>query len=780
MREVLDFDCGWLFHKGDIDCSLPNRKGPVYTSAKTERMHVGPASRFYGSEEVDDFNREHEFCREEWEYVNLPHDYMITETPSEHENPARGFFPCKNAWYRKYFTLSSDDKDKRITLLFEGVATHATVYLNGCLIKRNFCGYTEFEVDITDYVKFDEKNLLAVYVQTTGQEGWWYEGGGIYRHVKLIKTSPVCIDLWGVYVAPRLTNGNGWEVGVQTTVLNSTYEQTCISAQTCFYDRDGNLIATAVGVGTVAAREKATLAYCATVQNPSLWDISNPYLYTVKTTLSIDGQEVDCDVTRTGFRTLVAHPQKGLFLNGKPVRINGVCAHQDFGLTGKAVADNIQRYKIQLIKEMGANGYRTSHYPHSSSTMDALDETGFLVMNETRWFDSSDEGIAQLSMLVKRDRNRPSVCFWSIGNEEPHHVTEEGRRICAAMAAEVRKLDDTRMVMTAVNEDPVNGTVYGSLDVIGVNYNLQHLDAIHEKFAHLPVMLSECCASSTTRGWYQDAFPPKQFLPAYDDTNPDKFFLGREITQKAIEARSWILGSYQWIAIEHRGEAIWPRLCSQAGAIDLYLQKKDAFYQNQSFWIEDKPVLHLLPHWNFEGREGEAIRVSAYTNLPQVELFLNGKSVGVREVKRYGHAEWSVCYEAGELCVKGMDENGKIVAEDVRQTTGAPVSLKLRLENQVEHANGKDVALVTCYCVDSEGREVPTANPFVEFSCNALGKIVGTGSDITDHVPPIVPSRKMRAGRISVAVQVGAARGELRLYAEAQGLKTASCTVKLN
>ncbi len=777
MREKINFDKNWLFHKGDIEIPLPKDKGPIYTSAKTERMHWGPASRFYNAV-PDNFSQTGEFLSEKWMYVDLPHDYIIKETPVENENNTLGFFHYENAWYRKHFALGEDDRAKRITLLFDGIATHATVYLNGCLLKHNFCGYNSFEVDITDYAKFGgEENVLAVYVKTYGHEGWWYEGAGIYRHVWLCKTDSVSVDLWGVYAAPQKGENDVWNVKLETTVRNDRYRDEHIEIETFFIDQNNCTVAKATAGLDVPLREKKTAVYSAKVINPALWDTETPHLYTVKTVLKTGGTQVDEYTTKTGFRTFEFKKDKGLFLNGRPVKIKGVCAHQDFGLTGKAVSDNIFRYRVELIKEMGANGYRTSHYPHTEATMDALDAMGFIVMDEVRWFESTEEGMEQLEMLVKRDRNRPGVLFWSIGNEEPHHTTEEGRRICKSMMARVRKLDSTRFVMTAVSNDPQTATVYDELDAIGVNYNLDKYEEIHSKYPDKPIFASECCATSTTRGWYDDDSPENGYFSAYDkDTT--KWFLGREKTWKFLSERDWIVGGYQWTAFEHRGETQWPRLCSQAGAIDLYLQKKDAFYQNQALWIEERPVVHLLPHWNFAGREGERIKVVAYTNCEEVELFLNGKSQGLQRPGRYGHGEWNVPYEAGQITVHARC-GGKTVCTDTRETTGQAKKLNMVLENKIDTANGEDVALIRCFCTDEAGREVPDAQPFVEFCANRLGSIIGTGSDVCDHVPPHIPSRKMRAGCISVAVKVGQTAGDLKVYAKADGLVSSVVTIPL-
>ncbi len=503
-----------------------------------------------------------------------------------------------------------------------------------------------------------------------------------------------------------------------------------------------------------------------------MWDFENPNLYTVATKIYRNGALCDEYKTRTGFRTFEINPEKGLFLNGKHVKINGVCGHQDFGLTGKAVPSNVQRYKIEMLKEMGANGYRTSHYPHSSETMDVLDELGFAVMDETRWFSSSQDGKSQLEMLVKRDRNRPSVLFWPVGNEEPHHITEEGRRICKSLIADVRKLDNTRWIMTAVSHDPEIATVYDKLDAIGVNYNLHTYDILHEKFPDKGIFASECCATGTTRGWYRADCPEKGYLSTYDK-DTDNWFLGREKTWKFLNEREWILGGYQWIAFEHRGEAVWPRVCSQLGASDLFLQKKDAFYQNQSMWIKDKPMIHLLPHWNFEGCEGEKISVWAYTNCDEAELFLNGKSLGRKSVEPLGHAEWEVEYEMGSLEVIGIN-GGKTVCKDKKVTSGAATRLALKLDNKNISANGSDIAVVTCYCLDENGNEVPDATPTVSFSTNGMGCVVATGSSVADHNPVNMTERKMYAGRITVAVRAGNKSGILKVYAQAQNLKSAT------
>lgn len=768
MREIINFDRDWVFHKGEIEPAVVSIKDPIYLAAKTERKRVGPAAREY---ETD--LKAHEI----WRSVDLPHDFIIEGEVKRDNNEGLGFFDYMNAWYRKSFTIDEADRDRRITLLFEGVATHATVYVNGCLMKHNFCGYNTFEVDITDVVIFGEKNVVAVYVETDSHEGWWYEGGGIYRHVRLIKTDLVSVDLWGVFAKP-VYNGDGkWTVKTETTVRNDFDRARSVKIFGEILDKDGNTVAVAEAGGSVGAKDKKVFKYSFEVLSPQRWSPDSPTQYTMKTKIMNGKRECDVYNVKFGFRTLRIDAQKGLFINDVHYKIKGVCGHADFGLAGKAVPDNIHRYKVALMKEMGANGYRTSHYPQAEALMDALDENGFIVMNETRWFESTDEGKAQLEMLMKRDRNRPGVVFWSLGNEEPHFTTETGRRIVKSLKAFAQRLDDSRFITTAVSHTPDKATVYDEFDVMGINYNWEAYNAVYEKYDNKSVVSSENCATSTTRGWYFPENLEKAYLPAYDRDTDDQF-KSREYTWKFIDGRDWLIGGYQWIAFEHRGEAKWPRLCSQSGAIDLFMQKKDAFYQNASHWTE-KPMVHLLPHWNFKGYEGELFRVVAYTNLPRLELFLNGESLGAKEIEKHGHGEWTVPYTPGVIEVFGFDAEGNKVVSEKKVTSGAPKKLMLKLETEDISANGEDLAVVSCYTVDENGNEVYDASPVVDFFTNSLGKIYSTGSDITDHECIFATKRRMRAGRIGVAVKVGENPGELKIYAESPGLESAVLAVNL-
>ncbi len=764
----------WLFHKGDIIVNKPVNKGPVYTQSKTERKRIGPAAYKYFDSPDPYLAPEGEYKDDVWNEVQLPHDYIVTQDNSIEENCALGFLHYDNAWYRKHFVLPEGCENKRITLRFDGIAGKSTIYLNGSLMYHNYSSYNTFEVDISDNVFYDKENVIAIYVNTEEFEGWWYQGGGIYRDVHLTISNPVCIDLWGVYAPYKKINDTDWQIDFETTVLNTSFEDCNITIESFILDKTGNCISTANGEGSIKKRDSSTIFYSTIVKNPLLWDCENPNLYTVKTLLKMNDEIIDENLTRIGFRTIEISANQGLLLNGKQTFINGVCAHQDFGLTGLAVPDNIAKYKVSLIKEMGANGYRTSHYQQTESYMDAFDEMGFLVLNEARWFESTKESFEQIESLIKRDRNRPSVIMWSTSNEEPNHITDVGKRIHRSVAEHIRKFDYTRYITAAEDKTPDKSTIYDYCDVIGINYNLNIYDSVHKMHPKMPVFASECCATGTVRDWN---FETEDFGRIRDkDGDTNGWFLGREKTYKFLRERSYVFGCYQWAAVEHRGEATWPRICSVSGALDMFLQKKGAFYQNKSHWT-DEPMVYIVPHWNFEGLEGKEILVTVYTNCEELELFLNGKSLGKKTIEKYGHGEWNVPYTAGILSVKGY-RNNIVVAEHERITTGKAKALKLTLNNEFE-ANGKDIALFTCECVDKDGNIVPDAAEYVKFSVNAPAKIIGTGSDNCDHNNVANKERKMYMGKILIAVKPAKGQKKITLTAMSDNCGVTVNTIEL-
>ena len=775
-----NFNGEWRFFDGEIKQEMPSYKGPAYIQAKTERYRIGPASIFY-RDTPDDYGMRRqvyqtkELTLERWENVTLPHDYIIRQEPKETNNNALGFFEYHPAWYRKHFSVEEEHKGKRVTLYFEGVTAGCEIYLNGAPMLNYHSGFAPFEVDITDFVRFGEnENVLAVHITPENFDSWWYAGAGIYRDVWLEVSEKVHVARYGIYVAPEKTE-KGWRVPVEVEVANADWEDRDAAVEVSVCDPNGNTVAVLNGKTSVKTRESEIVKLETTLDEVQLWDIDSPMLYTakavVRSTLGEDSAE-----TAFGFRTVKFDPNDGFFINDRNVKIKGVCGHGDFGLMGKVVPDNIHRYKVRMMKEMGANAYRCSHYPQAETLMDEFDKQGMVVMDETRWFSSSKECVEQLRTLIKRDRNHPSVIMWCMGNEEPYFINEQGANIARTLRQEILKLDKTRAILTANDKKPEICTVYDYSDIVGVNYNLNMFDMLHEKFPNKGIVSTECCATGTTRGWYEDESDEHAYINARDHAL-NNWFLDRETTWKFVCDRKWLMGSFQWIAFEHRGEAVWPRLCSQSGAIDLYLQKKDAFYQNRSHWLET-PMIHMLPHWNFPERAGETVNVWVYTNCEEAELFLNGKSLGKKKAEYPLHLEWAVEYVPGKIEVVGYN-GGKEVACDTKETTGRAVALKLRLDTNDVKANGKDVALFTCYAVDAEGREVPNASAFIRFSCNSIGKIVGTGSDVIDHNPVTLPDRQMRAGAVTVAVKLGTKEGALRLHASSDTLDAGVITVDI-
>ena len=543
-------------------------------------------------------------------------------------------------------------------------------------------------------------------------------------------------------------------------------------------DGEGKTLAFSEGCGTVDLKDKNIIRSKFKVDAPKRWSPESPSLYTLKAELYVGDELTDEQTVKTGFRTFGYDVKNGFNINGKPYKLKGVCDHESSGFFGRAVPGNVHRDKVRLLKEMSVNAYRKSHYMQCEALMDAFDEYGIIVMNEPRWYESTDEAKEQLITHIKRDRNRPSVFFWSLGNEEYYHETDEGRRIMQSLIALVRKYDPTKII-TAACDKPKNEKIFDLVDVIGLNYNLPYYAKAHELYPDKCIVATENCAVSSTRGWYHADDSTRAYRTAYDDGIASFSPFNREYNWKFMMEKSHVLGAFQWTAFEYKGEAIWPRICSQCGAVDLYLQKKDAFYINKAFWTEpsDGAVLHLMPHWTFNGYEGENIRVCAYTNAPVVELFLNGFSLGIKELGSFDHAEWQVAYEPGELTAKAYDKDGKVIAVDTRVTAGKPHRLVLSLDNasDLKPMDG-DAAILSCYVVDENGIEVPYAEPFVHFTAEGAGTVYSTGSNISEHTSVKSPDRKMRAGRIGVAVKMNKGARHLKVYAEAEGLLSAVLT----
>ncbi|MGN0981048.1 MAG: glycoside hydrolase family 2 TIM barrel-domain containing protein [Candidatus Avoscillospira sp.] len=742
-REKLLMDFGWRFHLGDITPPAihPLLIMEVYLAAKSLRGRGAAA---------------YEYNDDGWRTVNLPHDYVIEGTPSQQESSAGASLKREPAWYRRYFRLDPGDRGKRISLEFEGVATHCTVWVNGHQMIRHFGGYNGFEIDITDVAKYgDERNVVAVRVDVGEFEGWWYEGGGIYRHVWLHKTDPLHVGRYGTYIVSE-DKGGQWENRVETTVCNSAEEAQSGVLCSRILDAAGRPVAECRDPFTVEAGGETVVYSLLHVKDPALWSPEEPNLYTLSSSIYVGDSRKDVYATTFGYRTILFDPEEGFFLNGVNLKIKGACVHEDFGGQGVGVSDNLKEFRIRRMKEMGCNGYRTAHNLHSEITLDLCDREGMLVMDENRWFESWGDGISQLEDMVRRDRNHPCVIFWSLGNEEPIQGFEAGKKIVRTMGRVIKKLDRTRPVLMAMHTGLLNGQATSVSDVIGVNYNQEILPEIHRANPTRPMVGSENYSVS-------------------DEPEADR---ARGIeTWRLVKTLPYMMGYYIWTGIDYRGEHRYPTLLATCGGLDLNCRKKEDFYVYESFW-KDAPMVHVGPHWNLTPDEEGMVEVTVVSNAETVELLCNGVSLGKKAADIFDLTPWRVPYTPGELTAIAYS-GGKEVARDVVRTAGEPVGLALKLENDGVCANDEDCAVVSATAVDGSGTPVPTACGMVRFSVNGAGELLSTCSgDSRDLDPCPAASRRLYQGQCAAVIRVRAGRGPLEVRVEGDGLADGCLTVE--
>ena len=724
-----------------------------------------------------------EYAATDWRQLDLPHDWAVESSFVSTENEDQGFRARGIGWYRRQFKLDAADQGKHLELQFDGVARHCTVWFNGTIIARNFCGYTSIYADITPFAQFgDAINTIAVRVDADPIEGWWYEGAGIYRHTWLVKRNPVHVITDGVYAHPVRDPQGAWKLPVEVTLENSGEAAAEADVTVALLDPAGKEIAREKTSVAIGALEQAVGTLSLAVPQPTLWSVDDPVLYRVVTTVSREGKVSDTVATTCGFRTIRFDAEKGFFLNDQPLKIKGTCNHQDAAGVGVAVPDSIWDFRIRRLKEMGSNAYRCAHHPPAKEFLDACDRLGMLVMDETRHFNPSDEYMRQLRWMVRRDRNHPSIFLWSVFNEEPMQATAQGYEMARRMAKAVKQLDATRPVTAAMNDGfdtPLNVSM--AVDVVGFNYWQNLYDPFHQRYPGKPMLSSEDTSAWMTRGVYEeeaDACHAGSYdvvATAWGDTHRNSW--------KAIASRPFVAGGFVWTGFDYRGEPqkfTWPSVSSVFGSIDTCGFPKAAYYIHQAAWIDDRPVLQLLPHWNWPGREGQPIKVMACTNVEKVELFLNGVSLGEQTVDRLVGGEWMVPYAPGKLEAVGR-KNGKEVIRHAVETTGAPVALKLIPDRDSLAGDGADAQPITVCAVDAQGREVPTASLPVTFALTGPGAIIGHGNgDNTSHEPEKGNRRSLFKGLAQVTVQSRRAGvGMITLRAQADGLRPAEITIQV-
>jgi beta-galactosidase len=754
-------DAGWLFHRGDI-------------SSSNELIRA-------------------DFDDRQWQNVHLPHDYVLDGTYAYSTNRqvrGHGYLPYEVSWYRKHFSVPQSSEGKILRLDFDGIFRDSEVWLNGEYLGRHLSGYTPFSYDITKLAKVGTENILTVRVDPRDWEGWWYEGGGIYRHVYLTALAPVHVAQWGTYVTSRVPNGDQGaaeegDVTIQTTIENNSATTANCGVISEIVGPDGHSLQTLKATQSVTENAQQNVTQQTVIQHPKLWSVESPNLYQLRTTVLQDGKPVDFTTTTFGIRTIRYDADKGFFLNGKHVEINGVANHQDFSAVGIAVPDNLQPWRVAKLKQMGCNGWRTAHNPPNEAVLDACDHLGMMVMDENRHLGDSylshsprgtsvtnTDALSDLATMIRRDRNHPSIIMWSMCNEEGLQGSPEGAAIFTKMMQTVHHYDTTRPITSAMNNGWLANGDADVEDIIGVNYNTERYDRIHARHPDKAMFGSEDTNQKTTRGEYVND-PTNGMSSCYNLSNEGWL---------DVVNRPFMCGSFTWTGYDYRGEPNpygWPDVSNNTGLMDLAGFPKDKCYYFESCW-SDKPMVHLMPDgWNRAGNEGKTIRVIAFSNGRQVELFLNGKSLGTKDVPHDDLAEWQVHYESGRLEAKAYT-NGKTIATDVVETTGAPARIILSPAYKMLRANGEDAVVVPVSILDDKGRVVPDSGNRVSFQLTGGGRIVGVGNgNPADHDSDRAKQRNAFHGRCMAVVQAGTQPATLELTATSPGLKSASVTIKV-
>lgn len=727
-RDHLLMDVGWKFsfgHFGNFDNDFKSGTGYFTYFAKTG-YGDGPAAA--------------NFDDRAWRSLDLPHDWAVELPFSGEASHSHGYktvgwkYPENSVgWYRKTFDIPDSDLGRKISVQFDGVFRNSIVWVNGFYLGHEQSGYAGFEYDITDYLNYGGSNVITVRVDASIEEGWFYEGAGIYRHVWMNKTQPLHIAPHGIFASSEL-QGEDAIVTVRATIQNDGKNAEEFKVMHMIVDAEGNT----VGSATINKLNlKPTLSdeyFCKIrVKQAKLWSPDSPYLYKLLTKVSANDNLPDLYETTIGIRTIRFDANEGFFLNGKHLKLLGTNNHQDHAGVGCAIPDALQEFRIRQLKTMGSNAYRCSHNPPTPELLDACDKLGMLVIDENRLQGINREHFDLLKRMMMRDRNHPSVIIWSLGNEEWGIESNiKGERITQTMQRFARTIDSTRQYNVAISGGCGNGSSK-SIDVMGFNYLAQcNIDEYHKKFPHQPAIGTEETSGCGTRGIYEDD-KANGHMAQMDRTGGVSIERG----WKFYDERPWLSGLFYWTGFDYKGEPnplSWPAVVSEFGILDACGFPKDSYYYLKANWTKE-PVLHLLPHWNWKGKEGKEISVWAYSNCDQVELFLNKKSLGRKPMPKNGHIEWPVKYTPGTLVAKGY-KNGKEIIKTQVETTANASAIQLIADRSSIKADGEDVSVVTVKINDAKGLNVPVANNEVTFSIEGPGKIIGVGNgDPASHEP---------------------------------------------
>lgn len=778
---------------------------------------------FFHNGEVSDGEKKLQ-SMDDWEQVTVPHDWAISgefdetidaqtirvledgERVSRLRTGGTGGLPHIGiGWYQRKLDIPQNWKYKRVHLEFDGAMSHAKIYINEKYVGEWPYGYASFDFDITDYLEPGGENLLAVRLENKPFSSRWYPGAGIYRNVRMVATNPVHVKHWGTYITtPFIEKGIG-TVNLKTTVLNLSGQIGELSLLTEIISPDGGIVSK--NEKPFSIEKEQVIDQQLNVNSPDLWEIDNPVLYRAVTHIMDGTKELDRYETSFGFRFFEFTNNNGFFLNGKNLKLNGVCMHHDLGPLGAAVNESALRRQLEMLQEMGCNAIRTSHNPPTPELLQLCDELGFLIIDEafdewkygkrengynTLWDEWAEK---DLVAFIHRDRNHPSVIMWSIGNEIREQGIEGGEKYCQFLVDICKREDPTRFTTAGFNnwEGAIKNGFANIVDVPGWNYKPQHYKFIHEKFPAWKMYGSETASTVSSRGEY---FSPAEVKVHYTrepyhcssyDMEYPRWATSPDTEFAAQDSFAFMAGEFVWTGFDYLGEPTpynieWPSRSSYFGIIDLCGIPKDRFYLYQSKWT-DKEVLHLLPHWNWEGKEGEIIPVHCYTNFEKAELFLNGKSLGIHEkdptkLYRKYRLVWDVPFEPGELKVVAFDGNNQPVKETVVRTAGEPAAIKLDAYKGSIDADGKAMDFITVSVVDSEGTICPRANNLVEFTVEGEGEFKAVGSgDPTSLESFVEPQRKAFNGQCMVYVQNNGTPGVIHVRAESQGLEASTISI---
>jgi len=770
-REQLLFDFGWKFTFGH---GTDPAKDLNFGFGQDDFAKTGDFS--FSKADFDD---------SKWCTLDLPHDWAV-ELPFVHDDSgvggdsalrSHGYKPLGRrfpetsvGWYRRAFEIPAADLGRRIWVEFDGAFRDVLVFVNGCFVGRNNHGYAPFRFDLTDFLAYGAKNYIVARVDASFGDGWFYEGAGIYRHVWLTKTDAVHLGRWDSTVRATV-NGSSAALALATVVENEGPQAAGAKVSWKILDGHGTQVATAEAPAqTVAADGSATFSATAQIANPALWSVDAPNLYTAIVTAETDGKARDAERVQFGVRTAVFDADKGFLLNGKSVKIQGTCNHHDHAGVGAAVPDRLQWFRLAVLREMGCNAVRTSHNMPTPEWVAACDRMGVMMMCEARQMSSSAEGLRQLELMIKRYRNSPSIIIWSIGNEEwqlQNAMAEQGARIAATMVRRCHELDPTRVASAAVNGDNEKG-VTEAFDIVGFNYGQERPDPFHKKYPKRPIYGSETSSAISTRGEYTTD-PLRNIVNSYTGVVP--WGETPEGWWKFYGTREWAAGGFAWTGFDYRGEPTpygWPSINSQFGIVDMCGFPKDYFYYYKAWWRQE-PALHVFPHWNWHGREGDEIPLWVYSNLDEVELLVNGKSLGSQKVPHLGHVEWKVKYEPGVIEARAS-KDGKVVLTEKRETTGPTVAIRLTADRTEIVADGEDIAILKVEALDREGRPVPTANNRIGFKISGAGVLLGVGNgDPNCPESDKEPRRSLFNGLAQVILRSTKRPGEIRIEAVKDG-----------